>query len=320
MAQKLRFDETSAILIGDPEPLDGVKIFNTSLPEPSGTSSNSNSSNSMNFYKCASVDTTLSTWTGYKAIQDQTTNIYTFEETITSGLTYNNIIPLTGNVYSNNALIKANLYEYLIPQNNLLISALPDINWIPDNYISNWGSFTQSDPSKQPQIGIINNVIGIKVNLNDEMTATSLSSISNDFTYLHKIYITNESNQTNYNISTITLLNDNTWHGAVDGFGGDNIGPFLILSKQGVDYIDSYKIDSLSPGIYTIAITFQASSGKTKFYLNGIKLIEKIYSVSFEHSSTFYYKQENTVDNILILGLAAYNRVLSDTEISNINW
>jgi hypothetical protein len=38
------------------------------------------------FYKCASVDTTNHTWTGYKAVL--TDGSYIFEGTATSGLTY----------------------------------------------------------------------------------------------------------------------------------------------------------------------------------------------------------------------------------------
>lgn len=40
----------------------------------------------MLFYKCASVDTANKTWTGYKAVS--TDGIYSFEETVTEGLTY----------------------------------------------------------------------------------------------------------------------------------------------------------------------------------------------------------------------------------------
>lgn len=34
--------------------------------------------NSIDFYKCTSVDTTNQTWTGYKAIFNSTTGIYSF--------------------------------------------------------------------------------------------------------------------------------------------------------------------------------------------------------------------------------------------------
>ena len=40
----------------------------------------------MAFYKCASVDTTAKTWTGYKAVL--TDGVYSFEDNVTAGLTY----------------------------------------------------------------------------------------------------------------------------------------------------------------------------------------------------------------------------------------
>lgn len=50
------------------------------------------------------------TWTGNKAIYNSLSGIYNFEDTITSGLTWNLIQPLTGNVYTSDAMIKVDLY------------------------------------------------------------------------------------------------------------------------------------------------------------------------------------------------------------------
>jgi hypothetical protein len=57
---------------------------------------------SMEFYKCASVDTSAKTWTGYKAVL--TDGVYSFEESVTSGLTYTAITPVIGRVYTADAL------------------------------------------------------------------------------------------------------------------------------------------------------------------------------------------------------------------------
>ena len=51
------------------------------------------------FYKCATVDTEAKTWTGYKAVQGDD-GAYTFETTLTEGLTYTDTFPLPGSVYS----------------------------------------------------------------------------------------------------------------------------------------------------------------------------------------------------------------------------
>lgn len=59
---------------------------------------------SMEFYKCASVDTSAKTWTGYKAVL--TDGVYSFEETLTTGLSYSAVEPEVGKVYSADALIE----------------------------------------------------------------------------------------------------------------------------------------------------------------------------------------------------------------------
>ena len=85
------------------------------------TSKNSNGTytqigdGSTNFYKCASIDTVNHTWTGYKAVQDSSTKIWSFEKTLTTdSLTYleANSIVVNG-VYNADASVSAHLYEGL---------------------------------------------------------------------------------------------------------------------------------------------------------------------------------------------------------------
>ena len=68
------------------------------------------SSNSLNFYKCVSVHNYTKTWDGYKAII--TTGVYSFEETLTTGLTYGNgFTPIVNKVYNQDATIFTTLYK-----------------------------------------------------------------------------------------------------------------------------------------------------------------------------------------------------------------
>lgn len=56
------------------------------------------------YYRCASVNTGNQTWTGYKAVLSN--GIYTFEGTVTPGLTYDNvIIPVVGGIYTDGTLV-----------------------------------------------------------------------------------------------------------------------------------------------------------------------------------------------------------------------
>ena len=60
------------------------------------------------------------TWTGYKAVFDAVTGTYSFEATVTSGLTYSVVTPAVGKVYADGALVKAELYEG-IPTNGMVV-------------------------------------------------------------------------------------------------------------------------------------------------------------------------------------------------------
>lgn len=57
------------------------------------------------YYKCASVDTASKTWTGYKAVL--TDGVYSFEETVTEGLTYgNSFTPSVNVIYNQDATVR----------------------------------------------------------------------------------------------------------------------------------------------------------------------------------------------------------------------
>lgn len=67
------------------------------------------------YYKCASVDTTEHTWRGYKATLSN--GVYTFAQSATSHLTYDpaKTVPVVNHIYTNGALVEANLYTGGMP-------------------------------------------------------------------------------------------------------------------------------------------------------------------------------------------------------------
>lgn len=67
------------------------------------------SSGGGSFYMCASVEG--ATWSGYKALLDGDTGIWSFSEEVTSGLPYDKIIPQVGKVYSFDAMIEVKLWD-----------------------------------------------------------------------------------------------------------------------------------------------------------------------------------------------------------------
>jgi hypothetical protein len=71
------------------------------------------STSSMKFYKCASVDTTNKTWTGYELILQD--GKYSISTVLTSSLQYSTVTPVVGSVYSQDALITVKYANGLLP-------------------------------------------------------------------------------------------------------------------------------------------------------------------------------------------------------------
>lgn len=93
------------------------------------TLSGGGSSGTTAFYKCASVDTTNQTWTGYLATFQNGT--YVFSTTVTSGLTYGNgYRPVVNTVYNDDCTVIATLFTG-IPTTAITINgeSLSGTNW-----------------------------------------------------------------------------------------------------------------------------------------------------------------------------------------------
>lgn len=75
----------------------------------------------LNSYRCADVDTTNQTWSGYKAFIDASTGRWSFASTVTTGLSYTSrLIPIIGNVYDENCTFIVTKYNDGIPTNGLI--------------------------------------------------------------------------------------------------------------------------------------------------------------------------------------------------------
>lgn len=73
------------------------------------------------YYKCASVDTTAKTWTGYELIL--TDGKYAVSSEITTGLAYTTMTPTVNYIYSEDALIRVGIYYSGIPTDGLVFYA-----------------------------------------------------------------------------------------------------------------------------------------------------------------------------------------------------
>jgi hypothetical protein len=108
---------------------DGVSIFNVQGTHKGGSS--------MDFYKCASVDTENKTWTGYKAIIDDE-GVWSFEETVSTGLLYDRITPQKNYVYDADCTFRVSQFKQGLPvPASSLIAYLPlksDFDDVMGNY------------------------------------------------------------------------------------------------------------------------------------------------------------------------------------------
>lgn len=84
--------------------------------------SGGNSGGSAVYYKCASVDTVNKTWTGYKAVL--TDGIYSFEDTVTTGLTYTDIIPEIGGIYTDGTNVRIAFLNTGFPKDYVFFNSL----------------------------------------------------------------------------------------------------------------------------------------------------------------------------------------------------
>ena len=93
----------SQTILGDAALVASNIVYGVSIFGVSGTAQTG--SGGVDFYKCASVTSGGSTWSGYKAVLSS--GVYSFESSVTSGLTYSVIQPQQDRIYSADALIEA---------------------------------------------------------------------------------------------------------------------------------------------------------------------------------------------------------------------
>lgn len=272
------------------------------------------------FYKCASVDTTAKTWSGYKAVL--TDGVYTFAETVTAGLSYTSVTPSVGKVYSADALVAISSLYAGIPVDGLvfyvpLASASStaetghaiitqgtvtygEVNGIPCAYINGTaGSCIYSTDSTNIPVGSSASTMSVWVNFKTK-------SSTNDFAFTY-------------------------------GRGYDNALRGIGCIKNwetGIDYIaaatygsagDTYSTVQFTEGVWHhICASF--SGNKNSLYIDGILAAEKDYS---ELATDFlaitlggYFSDIDSgmseYSDCYLAGARIYNRVLTAEEVARL--
>ena len=88
------------------------------------------SGGSAEYYRCASVETSAKTWTGYRAVLNE--GVYTFEDTVTTGLSYTSVTPQVGKIYSQDASVGVNYLSGQAPTYGLKFYASLKNSFTPE--------------------------------------------------------------------------------------------------------------------------------------------------------------------------------------------
>ena len=244
--QPLHFEGTQAHF-SDSLQQGQLKIFNTSMSEPAY----GGSSGSMDFYKCSYVDTANNTWTGYKAVQDPVTGVYSFESDSTGGLTYISTVPVVNSVYSSDTLVKVSyLYDGGVPgilaRYPLVSDALDITGRGGDGTIVGSLTFDYLGAhgfSSMNYIHIPNLLVGIPFTICMWLYQTQATSMV--WRILLRVYNTN----------------------CFYSFSGEND---LGLTMDSTDARSTYTGFKSSP--VHVAVTWDPQTGTTQDYQNGVKI------------------------------------------------
>lgn len=282
-----------------------VKVGDTFMPVGVGGAFEPGAGGSAKYYKCASVDTSAKTWTGYELILSD--GKYTVSETLTSGLSYTSITPVAGTVYSEDALVKVAAYAQTFPTDGLVFYApLSTASTTAETgqTLTVEGSVTH---------GVVGNIPCGYFDGNTEMTM-------NDGTNIPTGHFARTLSLWCKSVSTETKLWDYIFGYAGRSTPGE---AFIISIYEGSEIgVDLYNSRTTTSSLATdltkwnhVLVTF--SDSIVRFYLNGSLVQENsdiVINTVFEKiilgaEGSWYF-------NGYLAGCRIYNRVLSQEEIT----
>ena len=249
------------------------------------------SGGSAEYYKCASVDTSTKTWTGYRAVLNE--GVYTFENTVTSGLSYTSVTPQAGKIYSQDALVYgANLYQGIPTDGLVFYAPLYEKKTTAETgqIMSHGGSYSYETYQDVPSI-VLNKGY---VNVDDVSTLKPLGSV---FTLC---FWSNTSSDEDITVFAVR----------------DSIITYWDTCCINGEY---YLVEDRVKGKwYFSAYVQNGSTGQG--YVNGIKLSSEYNSILNLNSATRLVIGARQDDSFAWVGALSsfriYNRALSDKEIS----
>lgn len=261
---------------------------------------------SVSFYKCASVNTSAKTWTGYLATL--TGGKYSYASSATSGLQYTSVTPVVGSTYTADALAKASYLYTGFPTENLILH-------IPLEISSATASTGQALTEEGDVNFVADSVLGRSVfqeTSNGRVVASlTLPSPTNGVSLC---YWMNATQASSWAVA-------NSLYGTASSRGG------MALQGSSLDTFN-YGSDTASLGTSIpfnawVFVALVSNGTDVKVYKNG--LLSSTVSVAIDLQNPFTFRaggpNPDQTDQTLSIKLASarvYNRVLTQEEITQL--
>ena len=167
-----------------------VKVGNTFIPVGVGGAfepgSGGGGSNNMKFYKCASVDTTAETWSGYELLLQD--GVYVVSDVLTENLKYTVIMPRVESYYSEDGLLQLkDFYNGIVLVSPTGMTSAENDEWVisaSSEYGSRWGvgycyeAFSGSEVETYGWISGVDNSFPHYIQWQNKIRKASISSYS----------------------------------------------------------------------------------------------------------------------------------------------
>lgn len=276
----------------------GRAMYNVSVGSSGGSTA------ACDYYKCASVDTSAKTWTGYKATM--TDGSYVFAGTETTGLTFGSgYTPKVGNIYNDICTVQiGKLYEKIaIPADGLIL-------YVP---------FNGSIEAKYGKIDSASDTItfgeesGIKyANFNGhQFVQTTLDELPTECTM--SINFKAGANDLDYNMIK-RLFSISDYDALHISYEGPTEAPYIEAESEGMSTGSRVEQGTWHNFIYT------KSSNKRRIYLDGVEFATSDYIPQSTQTCYIARRWQYSDESYMFVGsafdAAVWNRVLTSEEIA----
>ena len=256
------------------------------------------------YYKCVTVTSGGSTWTGYKAVLSG--GIYNFSSSVTSGLSYGSgFTPEVGKVYADGAMVIAQLYDG-VPVGDILDASLA---------------------SSTPEVG--SNIICYDGN------QPTYNQTSDGITGVYANYSALKSTITNMPTAWTIVVWAKIPSGGTGGIisiGGDDGGHAFLMAMESstvnIDHASTFVCSASNTGLrgswHHYAATY-ASDGTNSLFIDGVQVATASSTIESITDTTIYMNgfrgqgvqtANYTMPNLYLSHAKVFGRVLSASEIA----